>query len=386
MRYALTAAGLVLLGLVVFEVTMRPTAADRLGAGIVFGLMAASMALAAWLLPRLALRLRSLRTTVVALAVVALLVVTLGVVIAAGQMFLSRHDLTLLAVLMGFGVVAATVFSVTVSRPLTGDLGRIAETAASIASGRPEARTEVTRADEVGEVAEAVDSMATVLEEAESARRAFFTAVGHDLRTPLASLRAVLEALEDGVADDPVRYLRSMDRDVEVLSRLVEDLFLLARLESGDVALDTEVVDVTEVADESLEVFRPIAEARRVSLRLEAASRVKAPAGGDALARVLRNLLDNAVRHSPDGGEVVVKVSNGLGAEMVVADEGPGFPPDFAERAFDRFSRGDPARDRASGGAGLGLAIARGYVTALGGDIRALPGPGGRVVVRLPGG
>ncbi|MFQ5523055.1 MAG: sensor histidine kinase [Acidimicrobiia bacterium] len=101
---------------------------------------------------------------------------------------------------------------------------------------------------------------------------------------------------------------------------------------------------------------------------------------------MLRNLLDNAVRHSPDGGEVVVKVSNGLGAEMVVADEGPGFPSDFAERAFDRFSRGDPARDRASAGAGLGLAIARGYVTALGGDIRALPGPGGRVVVRLPGG
>jgi signal transduction histidine kinase len=391
-RFALTAAVLTAAGLGVFEVTMSPTAAERVGAGIVFGLMAAAMALAAAVLPHLVPRLRSLRMTVVALSAVSLLVVALGVVIAGRQMFISVHDLTLLGVLVGFGVVAAMLFSVAVSGPLTDDLGRISATATAIAGGDLTARTGVSRVDEVGEVAEAVDTMADILQVAasarareEEARHAFFAAVGHDLRTPLASLRAAVEALQDGVADDPVRYLGSMEQDVEVLSRMVEDLFLLARLESGDVAFETDIVDVTEVADESIEVFRPIAAARGVSLQLEAAARVTVSSGGEALARVLRNLLDNAIRHSPDGGEVVVKVSNGLGVEVLVADQGPGFSPQFAERAFDRFSRGDPSRHRASGGAGLGLAIARGYVTALGGDIRALPGPGGRVVVRLPG-
>ena len=109
-----------------------------------------------------------------------------------------------------------------------------------------------------------------------------------------------------------------------------------------------------------------------------------AEAGPEAVMRVMRNLLDNAIRHSPAGGEVVVTVTNGSSASVTVRDDGPGFSAEFVDRAFERFSRDDAARMRATGGAGLGLAIAEGFVTALGGEIWAEPGPGGKVAFLLP--
>jgi signal transduction histidine kinase len=393
MRLVLAAVALVVVGLGIFEVTMRPTQSERVGAAVIFGVMAAGTVAAALLLPRIAHRLRSLRITVVALGAASFLIVAVAIVIAGRQMFISDHDLSLLLVLIGFGVVAVLTFAVLVSGPLTEDLTRIASAATGIAGGDLSARTGVRRSDEVGELAAAVDAMAVVLESAEEARardeegrRAFFAAVGHDLRTPLASLRAALEALQDGLTDQPERYLDSMVSDVKVLGRMVEDLFLLARLESGDIDLDTGVVDLTEIADEAIEVFRPIASARSVSLRLEAEGRVIAAGGADAVARVVRNLLDNAVRHSPEGGEVVVMVANGRMVQLTVSDEGDGFDPGFVEQAFERFSRDDRARERSRGGSGLGLAIAHGFVAALGGDIWAEPGPGGFVSFRLPQG
>ncbi|HZD24590.1 MAG TPA: HAMP domain-containing sensor histidine kinase, partial [Acidimicrobiia bacterium] len=160
-------------------------------------------------------------------------------------------------------------------------------------------------------------------------------------------------------------------------------IFLMARLESGDIVLQPECVDLTEIVDEAMEVFRPIASAREVAIHLEADARVEASATPEAVARVVRNLLDNAIRHSPTGGVVVVAVSNGSAAHCTVSDEGPGFSPEFVASAFDVFTRDDTSRRR-SGGAGLGLTIARSYVSALGGDIRAEPGPGGKVAFWLP--
>ncbi len=375
---------MVLAGVGVFEALMQPGPGERIGVALLFGFMAVIAAAAAMVLPRLARGQSSLRVTVVGLALVSLLVVSMGLVVAGQQMFISQHDLGLMFTVVGFGLATGLLFAVSVSRPLTDDLTRIASTASAIASGDLSARSDVVRSDEVGELAEAVDAMAVTLQRAEGARREFFAAIGHDLRTPLSSLRLAVEALEDGVAADQSRFLASMSRDVDALSRLVDDLFLLARLESGDLARAIVEVDLTEVADETIEVFRPIADERGIELRLVADRSVVVSAGPDAMARVMRNLVDNAVRHSPKGGEVVIAVSNGTEARVSVVDQGSGFTEDFAPQAFDRFSREDDARSRVTGGTGLGLAIAHGFVTHAGGHIWAEPGPGGRVGFTLP--
>ena len=391
MKVVFATVTLVVVGLAVFEMIMRPSAAERVEVGIIFAFMALLTALAAVYLPRFARRARTLRITVVGLSVTSFLIVVFGLVASAQRMFLSDHDLAILLVFAGFGVSAALMFAILTSGPLTSDLTRMAATAGRITSGDLGSRAEIDRLDEVGELSSAIDEMAVTLQRAEidrmrddDARREFFAAVGHDLRTPLASLQLAVEAMQDGVASEPVRYLDSMGRDIEALSRLVDDLFLLARLESGSLDVTPALIDLTEMADEAIEVLEPIARRADVSLRLDAERRVMAEAGPEAVMRVMRNLLDNAIRHSPAGGEVVVTVTNGSSAAVSVRDEGPGFNAEFVDRAFERFSRDDAARLRATGGAGLGLAIAEGFVTALGGEIWAEPGPGGKVAFLLP--
>jgi signal transduction histidine kinase len=175
-----------------------------------------------------------------------------------------------------------------------------------------------------------------------------------------------------------------MGRDVAVLSSLVEDLFLLSRLEEGSVEMERAPIDITELADEAIEVLAPVAASADVQLELVADQRVVAMGGSEAVSRVLRNLLDNAIRFAPSGSAVTIEVRNEDGAAVRVLDGGPGFDPEFVGSAFERFSRGDPSRERATGGSGLGLAIARGFIEALNGSIWAEPGPGGCVGFRLP--
>jgi len=391
MRAAAALALAVIAALAAAELVMQPAMGTRLQLALFFAGSAAAVAAAAWWLRRRAARISRLSRTIVALAAGALLAVGAAVTAASGLMFLSSHDLQLLWIVLGFALVLALVFAASVADPLTGDLRNIAAAARRVGSGDLTARTGVERPDEVGTVAAALDEMAARLASVEQerereheARRAFFAAVGHDLRTPLAALRAAVEALRDGVAADPDRYLRSMEKDVEALATLAEDLFVLARLESGNLDLELVPVDVAELADESIEALRPVASRRDVRLTLETQGHVRALGGPEALGRVIRNLVDNAIRHSPPGGEVIVRVEGNGAALVRVIDEGPGFPADFLERAFQSFSRSDEARTRDAGGAGLGLAIAEGFVRAHGGSIWADPGPGGRVAFRVP--
>ncbi len=374
-----------------FEGTMQPTARDRAELLAIFAVTAVLTAGAAWLVPRWARRIRTLQRTFVLVALAAVVEVALVVGVAAWLMFLSSHDLELLLVVLGFGVAVGLIFAVSTAQPLTDDLRRIRETAAAVGGGRLEARTGVRRPDEVGAVAAALDEMAGRLtaideerERQERARRHFLAAVGHDLRTPLAALQAAVEALEDGVAPEPERYFASMRRDLAALGALVDDLFVLARLEAGKFEFEQVPLDLAELADEALEALTPVARTNGVGLRLETPGRVPVVGGPEALGRVIRNLVDNAIRHAPPRSEVVVSVGNGDGATLAVVDDGPGFPPDLLEDAFGTFVRADPARARATGGAGLGLAIAKGVVEAHGGEIWAEPGPGGRVALRLP--
>lgn len=395
-RALLGAVGVVALTLLASEVTMRPTTVERLQLVGIFAAVAAVVVGAAVVLGRWTSRLSSLHTAMLLTAVGAVAAAATAIVASASAMFISGHDLRLVLVALGLGVALGVVLAATVARPLEADLHAIRDTARRVAAGERDVRTGVARADEVGALAAALDEMVDRLSRAEAerarmehARRQLLASVGHDLRTPLTSLRGAIEAVEDGLVDDPARYLAAMRADVALLGSLVDDLFLLSRIESGALELQVEQVDLAELADEAAEVGVLTARARGRDVAVVPVVPGPVPVQGAPreLGRVLRNLVDNAVRHAPDGTTVRVEVSAGDdgGAHVRVRDDGAGFPPELVDRAFESFVRADEARTRDGGGAGLGLAIARGLVEAHRGTVVAHPGPGGHVEVLLPG-
>lgn len=383
----------VVVGLVAFEILMQPSGGERTQLALIFAAVALIAGAGAFGVRVVSQRSHSIRRSVQIVGISGLVIAAVAILIAAQQMFLSPHDLRLVVIVLLFAGATAFVFSAVVSRAITRDLEATADAARRLHQGDLSARTGVQRPDEVGTVAASFDEMATKLEQRErerqaedAARRRFLAAIGHDLRTPLASLRAAIEALEDGLAPDPDRYLRAMDRDVSILSSLVEDLFLLAKLEEGSIDVRRSAIDITELADETIEVLGPVAAAADVTLELDADDRAIARGGSEAVGRALRNLVDNAIRYAPAGSAVVVEVRQSNGVRVQVLDNGPGFDPSFLESAFDGFTRDDPARGRSTGGSGLGLAIAKGFIDALDGSIWAEAGPGGRVGFHLPSG
>lgn len=393
MRLAALLSGAVIAGLAAFEVMMQPSPSERIELGVILAGMATLALVTARVLPRLSLYVRSIRRTMALLAVAGFAIVVLGTLAVANRMFLSEHDLRLLLVVLGFGVLATMAFAVTVSLPLSADIDLLSEQASLVANGSLDTRLELERRDEVGRLSGALTAMIQQLDAAESTRRAneesrqvFFSSIGHDLRTPLASLRASVEAIQDGLMESPADSLATMERDIEAMTRLVEDLNLLARLDAGALELEKTEIDVTEIADEAIDVFRPLARSRSVALSLLAVERIKATGHPGHVGRALRNLIDNALRHTPAQTEVTIEVTRCDGAAVVlVTDEGPGFDPGFAPSAFERFSRAEPSRARDGGGSGLGLAIVKGLITGLDGRVWIDPGPGGKVGLELPG-
>ncbi len=312
-------------------------------------------------------------------------VAVLMIAIAAQTMFINDHDLRLLMWALVPAVLGAALVAVAMARPVARDATRICDAAMRVADGDLSARTGVTRRDELGEAAAMFDLMVDRLQAVERERSLMLSSISHDLRTPLTALRASVEAIRDGVAADPDMYLSGMERQVRALSALVDDLHLHSRLVSGTIELQRIRLDLRELADEAMETLRPIAEVRNVALLLEARQQVLVEADGSQLARVIRNLLENAIRHAPDDSVVLVQIEEqDHVATMRVVDEGPGFPAEFRDRAFEPFTRADPARDTRTGTAGLGLSIARGIVTAHGGSIGVGDGPGGVVEIALP--
>lgn len=316
------------------------------------------------------------------LGVLAVAVVTIA--IAAQQMFINDQDLGFLLWILIPATIAAAVAAYGLSAPIARDAQRLSEAASRVASGDLAARTGVTRADELGDAARDFDRMAERLAAVEQERALMLSSISHDLRTPLAALRASVEAVRDGVAADPDALLRGMERQVQALAVLVDDLRLHTGIASGTLEMGRARLDLTELVDEAIETMQPIAARSDVQLRTSANRRVTVVGDAGQLARVVRNLLENAIRHSPTGATVRIDVAAGSGdVSLRVSDEGSGFPPEL--RAFDAFTRGDPARDVSTGTAGLGLAIAKGIVVAHGGTIGVVDGPGGIVELRLPG-
>jgi signal transduction histidine kinase len=300
-------------------------------------------------------------------------------------MFINDQDQRLLMWVLVPVVLGSALVAMLMARPVARDASRICDAAMRVADGDLSARTGVVRSDELGEAAAMFDLMVERLDAVERERAVMLSSISHDLRTPLAALRASVEAIRDGVAPDPDAYLSGMERQIQALASLVDDLQLHSRIVSGTIAVARSRIDLTELADEAMETLRPLAETRRIALLLEADRRVTVDADGPQLARVIRNLLENAIRHAPEGSVVLVQIASQPGvATLRVVDQGDGFPPDFRDRAFEPFTRADPARDLRTGTAGLGLSIARGIVAAHGGTIGVADGPGGIVEVALP--
>jgi signal transduction histidine kinase len=220
----------------------------------------------------------------------------------------------------------------------------------------------------------------------EEARRGLVAAASHDLRTPLASLRLLVEAIDDGVAgEDRDRYLREIRTHVAVLSDLIDDLFELSRIEAGDISWTMRQVELGDLIGDTVAAFRISAEERGVHLAAELpAEKVVAEADAEKVQRVLFNLIQNAIRHTPADGSVTVRAKGGPGGvEVEVADSGEGIPAGEGERVFDAFYRGESSRGE--DGAGLGLAISRAIVEAHGGRIWLEDAhPGTRVRFTLP--
>lgn len=352
------------------------------------GLVAVVALVAIIALPHVFRRL-SLRKAVPGLALIGPVLALIGGIIGTGAMTLSGRDIWYsLFVALAAGI-AAIIVGLRLSHPVARDLERIGSTVMAVAGGDRTMRTDIDRSDEVGALAAAVDDLIRSLSLAEAERRiaeeertAVVSALSHDLRTPLASLLVSIDAVEDGIGD-AASHLKAMRGNVMALKRLVDDLFLLARADSGALELNFEPLDLAELVDDAVEALRPMAESRSVSIRNSLDEPILVVGDHTALGRVFRNLLENAVRHSPTEGTVAVGFSRSDGrVDVAVTDQGAGFDPAFVPRALDRFSQADDARTR-QGAAGLGLAIADTLMKAHSGEVMIHPGPGGQVDVRL---
>ena len=256
-------------GLIVAELAMELTPTDRRRLYVLFATMAGVAFLTAIAALRLAPRLSSLRSSIRMIAFAAVVMTGLVVAASALTMFIEGHDLNLVLVALLLGVGLGSVVASAVVQPLTHDLAVLSGAAHRVGQRDLSARSGLMRQDELGEAARAFDDMVAKLEQSEEERRVILTAIGHDLRTPLSSLQAALEALQDGVAPDPAAYLRGMSHDLALLTRLVDDLFLLARIEAGRLELRPVEVDLAELADEAVEAATPVA-----------AERTRSPQGG----------------------------------------------------------------------------------------------------------
>ena len=239
-------------------------------------------------------------------------------------------------------------------------------------------------------MAQSFNIMAEGLEEAERHRRNLTADVAHELRTPLSNIQGYLEAIKDGVVQPTPGTIDTIHGQAMHLSRLVEDLRLLAQVEAGALVLELHPTGVEELLQSCVEAVRPRADAKEVGLNLELAhSLPTVELDTTRISQVVDNLLENAITHTPEGGSVTVSANAVDGdIEIAVADTGPGIAPEELSRLFERFYRADPSRDRSTGGAGLGLTIARRLVEAHGGtiEVSSVVGEGTRFTIRLPEG
>ncbi|HKT55317.1 MAG TPA: HAMP domain-containing sensor histidine kinase [Microbacterium sp.] len=355
----------------------------------------------------LALRLARRRSILLQVSIVVLtgtIATAVGMAAVARAMFLSPHDLLVSLWVAGVAAVVSLGVAVVLAATFVRQARRVRSIAEALGAGGavvpPDAST-----SELAAVAEELARTSRRLEDARSevatldaSRRELIAWISHDLRTPLAGLRAMAEALEDGLADDPQRFHRQMRLQVDHLSDLVDDLFELSKIQSGRLVLTFEAVSLHDLVSDAVAELRTLAESRDVTIRESPSPDVFVRGDARELGRVVGNLLMNAIQYSPPGRSVSVTTEQDAEGRAVlsVVDEGGGIPAEDLENVFRAGWRAAASRtprsaaDRVvwgrSSGAGLGLAIAHGIVVAHDGEIRARNvGGGSRFDVILPG-
>jgi signal transduction histidine kinase len=345
-----------------------------------------------------ALRRRSLGAQAAAVAVAAVVGVGVGAWFGARAMFLSEHDLWALGVMLVASGSVGVVTALVLGRRVGAASNALVDVARRIGDGDirhsvpdPGTPQELARLHHELELTSRRLDQARAREQMlDASRRELVAWVSHDLRTPLAGIRANVEALEDGVVEDPdtvARYYATLRREADRLAELVDDLFELSRAQSGVLELHMERVSLGDLVSDALAGASPVAAAKGVHLegRLDGPPAELEVSASEVL-RALRNILENAIRHTPSDGTVTVEAGrDDAGAFVSVVDTGGGIPEKDLPRIFEVAFRGDAARTPGDAGAGLGLAIARRFVEAHRGDITVRNENGGcRFTVHLP--
>ncbi len=391
-------------GLLLAQLLMSPPARDmRTMAGYLTLTGAATMA-GGWLALRVGDRVvgLSIRSKAFLSSAIGSGVALLNVVIVAQLMFVSTsHDLKLLIALTCFSAVVSAFFSLWVASTVARRLELIASGIHALAEGDYGRRIDISHGDEVAELAAALNNLGGRLHDAQEQRKSLdrerielTAAISHDLRTPLASVRAMVEALDDDVVNDSEevrRYYRTIRREVERLNHMIDDLFELAQADSGSLQLQRGPVALEEIAAEVVDAMQ--AQANRAGVTIDMCVSGTMPQlwlDGARIERVVMNLVQNALEHTRENSRVGVVLSAQVDAVVLcVEDSGEGIEPDDLGRIWQRFYRGERSRRRSwqgADGAGLGLAIARAFVEAHGGtvDARSVRGRGATFVVSFP--
>lgn len=325
----------------------------------------------------------SLRWVLLTTYVLSSLLTFINVWITARLMFVSEHDLLLATILLLFASGIAVALGAFFAEALFRRIEQLQHAVRNLGDQGFATRTDVEGRDEIADLARTFNEMTAMLErseeerrELERSRRELIAWVSHDLQTPLTSIRAIVEALADGMIEDPEtteRYLQTAKREVESLSSLIDDLFELARLDAQGLELSHSQVALSDLISDTLENFSAVAVERDITLDGAVGAGVD-PAWIDAerIGRVLNNLVGNALSYTQSGG--VVRIAARREGDQIIVevqDNGPGFRADELDKIFEPFVRGEISRSRKTGGAGLGLSIARGFVEAHGGTILA---------------
>jgi signal transduction histidine kinase len=303
-----------------------------------------------------------------------------------------NRTLLLIAVVAGLGAV---LLILGLSRRILAPVEALTEAVRRMEAGDLSQRVEVTSQDEIGELARAFNSMADGLARLEELRRNMVTDVAHELRTPLSNIRGYLEALQDGVVEPERHIVDSLHAEAMLLNRLVDDLQELSLAEAGQLKLERQPVSLADIVDKAIEAVRLRAEAKGVTVQVDLPKDLLVDVEPQRVGQVLRNLLENALAHTPPDGEIALSAHEACPepsrrddqwVEVSVRDTGSGIAAKDLPYVFERFYRADKSRSRATGGAGLGLAIARSLVEAHGGRIwvESTEGEGSTFTFALP--
>ena len=378
-----TLLGLTGLVLLLTEILLQPPPSDLVALSV-FLLLSGTLTLVLGLVvansrwPKI---MMSLRARVLLASVLTAILALANVAFTASLMFLSTHDLTLLTGLLGFSLGVAVLAAFSFSESASRSFREVAEAAKSINAGNLEVRVPIRSLDEAGELGAAFNAMVARLEtsfarekELEGARQQLIASVSHDLRTPLASIRAMVEGINDGVVTDSgtvKRYLRTIQSEADNLSQLIDDLFQLSQIDAGVLELHVEAVSVPDLISDTLGSMSAQATAKGLRLTGSADGEV-GPVVMDVkmVQRVLYNLVHNAIRHTPPDGTIHIRAhDDGAEVRIEVTDTGEGIAKKDLLHLFERFYRSEQSRSRNFGGCRAWLEHCQGIVEAHGGRL-----------------